>query len=149
MFAFKVLVAMMVVGCVLAEPPRRRINSRFQRFRLPARQVAAEPEGYSYPKPTVEYGPPQEEEEPQPTDEIFGADANAVAEAEEPEDEPQSENIRFQRLRSQQRRNQKARLQKLTQHQQQQQQQFLPVQPSFLVQYPGNTFPQTQFVYVF
>lgn len=137
MLAYKMLIAVFVVGCVASEPPRFRLNSKFQRFRGPARQIEAtnQHEGYSYPKPTDSYGPPLDTP---PTD-------LPAQEIDVSETEPQAENIRFQRLRSQQQKTKKGKLQTFTQ----QQQQILPVQPTFLVQYPGNIFPQTQFVYVF
>lgn len=89
MFSFKLLIALTIVACTVAESPRRRLKFRAfarqeaaendqseesgpyppagwkpqgQRLVLPARQQTQEQEfnGYHYPKPTDSYGPPPE-----------------------------------------------------------------------------------------
>lgn len=178
MCSIKLIVLFAVVACSLAEPPRRRPNFRAfarqeaaeadapaasgydyqppqERLRLPvkfgqfARQEEAAPGGYSYPKPTDSYGPP-EEESTTPSAEYGppeGTTAEPDAEATtEPVTEPQAERIqafRFNRKNAKQ-----SRPQKLQKSQKIQQAQVVqPAQPLFYVQYPSE-FVQPQYVYV-
>jgi hypothetical protein len=183
MCSIKLIVLFAVVACSLAEPPRRRFNSRHfarqeaveddapaasggydyqapqERLRLPikfrqfARQEESSPGGYSYPKPTDSYGPP-EEETTEPSSEYGPPDSTAEPDADsntEASTEPQAERIqafKFNRKNGKLSRPQKLqKLQQVQQAQRQVQQVQPQVQPIFYVQYPTE-FAQPQFYYV-
>lgn len=121
---------------------RLRLPVKFRQF---ARQEDSPPGGYSYPKPTDSYGPP-EEETTEPSEGTTESNAEGTTESEDTAtDNPQAERIQafqFRRKNAKLSRTQKA--QKLQNIQLQQQQ----VQPVYYVQYPSAEFVQPQYVYV-
>ena len=150
MLSLKLVVLAVVVACVVAEPPRRRVNFRKfarqeaaempapyppaggpagERLVLPnrqafnfqsARQTEDKFEGYNYPKPTEAYGTPAEA-----TTESE-AEATTEPSTEEPTTEPQAENLKNIRAGQLKYKTQAIKLE----------QQVQPIQPIFYVQYP-------------
>lgn len=135
------------------EGERLRLPAKFRQF---ARQEESSPGGYSYPKPTDSYGPPEEETtEPSseygPPEGTTESNDESTTESNETEtEEPQAERIQafqFRRKNAKLSRAQKSqKLQKAQVVQFQQQQQ---VQPVYYVQYPTADLVQPQYVYVF
>lgn len=186
MFSIKIifLVVCLVMGA-FAEPPRRRSNFKSfarqqteeqpnkegynyeppaaERLRLPfklrqfARQEESNTGGYSYPKPTDSYGPPEEETEEPSTD--YGVPEGTTEASTEPNDDgatenPQAETLR--KLEASQFRRQNGKLtrvqksQKIRNHSTQQAVYLQQdVQPVFYVQYPASELVQPEYVYIF
>lgn len=177
MFSLKVVFLCAIVASVVAEPPRRQRNFRpfarqesadnppasegynyeapAERLRLPirftqfARQQEASSGGYSYPKPTESYGPPEEATEPtteDTTDDTTDADAAVT-------DNPQAESFRSLPFTQSKRKNAKfsriQQSQKLTAQLVQEVPTVAFQQPIFYVQYPTEELVQPQYVYVF
>lgn len=134
---------------------RLRLPAKFRQFAR-QEQEEASPGGYSYPKPTDSYGPPEEETtEPSgeygPPEGTTESDAEPTTEATQADD-PQAERIqafKFNRKNAKLSRPQKLqksqKLQAIQSVQLQQQQ----VQPVFYVPYPSADLVQPQYVYVF
>lgn len=130
-----------------AEPARLRLPTELQ-FTQFARQQEAQNSGYSYPKPTSAYGPPEE-----PTTQYGSPDENT--ESTEGEDTTESSNdtaadSQVETLRSLQATQFRRKNAKLTRHQKSQAIQLQPlVQPVYYVPYPTADLVEPQYVYVF
>lgn len=145
------------------EPPageRLRLPLKLRQF---ARQEESSNGGYSYPKPTDSYGPPQEEGTEDPSTEYGapevtteGADDESVTDSSDdsPDGNQQVETLRslqatqLRRKNAKLTRNQKF-LKKSAQLKQNPVQLEQLVQPIYYVQYPTDDLVQPQFVYVF
>lgn len=177
MCSIKLIVLFAVVACVYSEPPRRKSNFRTfsrqeaaegaaadppasqgykykppagERLRLPlefARQETSSPAGYSYPKPTNGYGPPEEENE---TTDDPSDGTTAYPDSESVTENSQAETLR--NLQATQFRRKNAKITRTRNEAQQVEQDIQfpqQVQPVFYVQYPSAELVQPQYVYVF
>lgn len=124
---------------------RLRLPIKFTHF---SRQEDASSAGYSYPKPTQSYGPPEEEKPTEEPSTEYGAPATTE---ETDYDETATENPQAETLRSLQATQLRRHNAKLTRSQKLQNKAFLDpafAQPIYYIQNPADLI-QPQYVYVF